>query len=1011
MATHAATVAFAPLQCALVNLPAAVASALVGSNVVPQDVVISLAWSAGRSKQSAYVGWTGFAAHGPTPTANPVQIDPAVAAAVGLPEGAAVTVAVHARPPLAHTIHLEPATASDWELVELHAEYLETSLVGQVRAVAEGQPLLVYLSRTTTATLAVSRIEPPLAPGQPFARLAPTAEVVVAPKVRKKAEPAPGPPPADRVPHALLRAVPAAAVVAGQAAADDAAGRLAVFVGRAAVAPAVGDDAHAFVSVLRPPALVPRPSADAPDAAAADDTATRPATRLCAAVVDVPGVPESHVGLSARLAAALGLDDPLGAIVRIEPAPKRLARPPRKLVVRPWTVSADDAGRVRLGGATDDAAAAAVKAALAAAGVFGSPITSNMPLPRLAGTAVPLGGLLTLPGVDGWIAPDASLPLELGEPLVSKDAGRPAARPSPDEVLVAVDGVVADARRALARRSGALVYGSKGAGKSAVCRQIVRGARQDLIYALEIDCAELADERVPALKAAIERWFMAAAWHAPSVVVLEGLDVLVPAEVEHADSSRARQLAELFVQTAGTYMRSREIALLATTVSKESMHARLITGHLFGCQAKLAPPDKAVRRQLLAEAVRRLGAVHSADLLEIAAETEGCLAGDLVVLAGRAQHEAVIRGAGAGALTHADFAAALRDFTPGSLRGVKLQKSSVSWADIGGLRAAKQLLLETLEWPTKYAPIFKNSPLRLRSGVLLYGFPGCGKTFLASAVAHECGLNFISVKGPEILNKYIGASEQSVRDLFERAQAAKPCVLFFDEFDAIAPKRGHDSTGVTDRVVNQMLTQMDGVEGLDGVYVLAATSRPDLIDSALLRPGRIDKSLICDMPSRDDRLDILHTLTRDKMRVAAAIDLAALADRTAGFSGADLQALVYNAHLEAIHTVVDRDDRPDAPAAPAPEYFSLGDDADDVADVLAALRPPSQPDRPAAMAVAEIVIQPEHMDASLRTTKPSISVSEQRRLRAIYREFLSERTGEMPSGTASSDIGGRTTLM
>merc|ERR1712130_358261 len=143
-----------------------------------------------------------------------------------------------------------------------------------------------------------------------------------------------------------------------------------------------------------------------------------------------------------------------------------------------------------------------------------------------------------------------------------------------------------------------------------------------------------------------------------------------------------------------------------------------------------------------------------------------------------------------------------------------------TWDDVGGLLKVRTTLKETLELPTKYSRLFDKAPLKLRSGLLLYGYPGCGKTLLASAVAKECGLNFISVKGPEILNKYIGASEKSVRDLFERAESAKPCVLFFDEFDSIAPKRGHDSTGVTDRVVNQMLTQMDGAEGLDGVYVL-----------------------------------------------------------------------------------------------------------------------------------------------------------------------------------------------
>jgi len=181
-------------------------------------------------------------------------------------------------------------------------------------------------------------------------------------------------------------------------------------------------------------------------------------------------------------------------------------------------------------------------------------------------------------------------------------------------------------------------------------------------------------------------------------------------------------------------------------------------------------------------------------------------------------------------------------------------------------------------------------------------------------------MNFISVKGPELLNKYIGASEQSVRELFERAQSARPCVLFFDEFESIAPKRfppkqtssrleldadrsGHDSTGVTDRVVNQMLTQLDGAEGLEGVYVLAATSRPDLVDPALLRPGRLDKSLLCDIPTFEERMSILEALSR-KLELDGDVNLFELAGRTENYTGADLQAMLYNAHLEAVHNVI-----------------------------------------------------------------------------------------------------------
>ncbi|MBE7182310.1 MAG: ATP-binding protein, partial [Terriglobus roseus] len=448
---------------------------------------------------------------------------------------------------------------------------------------------------------------------------------------------------------------------------------------------------------------------------------------------------------------------------------------------------------------------------------------------------------------------------------------------------------------------------------------------------------------------------------------LDDLDKICPAETEMQtlsnDNERSRQITEVLCAIIRQYCTFQSgVTLLATAQSKDSVHSLIISGHVVGDIVSIKAPTKEIRRDVLykltAENARHangLGkATHSRntsgsqnmsenswmdpsnpssrpgsagssdkegfrispqlDLLDIAGKTDGYMPADLVLLVGRARDACLTRSILAESehasndltLTKGDFDAALKNFTPTSLRNVTLTNSSTTFSSIGGLQATRKTLLETLMYPTKYAPIFAKSPLRLRSGLLLYGYPGCGKTLLASAVAGECNLNFISVKGPEILNKYIGASEKSVRDLFERAQAAKPCVLFFDEFDSIAPKRGHDSTGVTDRVVNQMLTQMDGAEGLDGVYVLAATSRPDLIDPALLRPGRLDKSLLCDMPDREDRLDILHAVS-SKLRLKPDVEnrLLTVAERTEGFTGADLQALMYNAHLEAIHDLLD----------------------------------------------------------------------------------------------------------
>ncbi|VVC44744.1 ATPase, AAA-type, core,ATPase, AAA-type, conserved site,Peroxisome biogenesis factor 1, N-terminal [Cinara cedri] len=230
---------------------------------------------------------------------------------------------------------------------------------------------------------------------------------------------------------------------------------------------------------------------------------------------------------------------------------------------------------------------------------------------------------------------------------------------------------------------------------------------------------------------------------------------------------------------------------------------------------------------------------------------------------------------------------------PLSLHNVGLFKDkTINFSLIGGLKDAKQTIIETIIWPSIHSDIFSKCPLKLQFGLLLYGPPGSGKTLLAKAVAGESNLNFISINGPEILSKYVGESEHSVRKIFQRAQNARPCIIFFDEFESIAPKRGSDQTGVTDRVVNQFLTQLDGVDTSEGIFVITATSRPDLIDGALLRPGRIGIKLHCPMPTTADREDILGVLCTD-LKLSEDVDLYEIALKTNNFTGADLKGLVY----------------------------------------------------------------------------------------------------------------------
>ena len=343
-------------------------------------------------------------------------------------------------------------------------------------------------------------------------------------------------------------------------------------------------------------------------------------------------------------------------------------------------------------------------------------------------------------------------------------------------------------------------------------------------------------------------------------------------------------------------------------------------------------------------------------------------------------------------LQPSDFDAAFRGFVPSALKELALGDGSCAagteeaevaptagWDSIGGLFALKRTLLDTLELPTRYSLLFSAAPLKLRSGLLIYGPPGCGKTLLASHVASKCGLNFLAVKGPELLNKYIGSSEQNVREIFTKARNAAPALLFFDEMDAIVPKRGGDSTGVTDRVVNQFLCELDGVEGAIAgakagkqLYVLGASSRPDLIDPALLRPGRLDKALYCGLPSHSERVDMLRRMC-SSLHLGPDVDVEWVADRTEEYTPADLQAIVTNAQMALVQEVIARvqedNDRSKVDGASA-------------SDAAATAKP------------APIGLPPltqSHLVSAWSSSKPSTSASDRARYDKIYTKFRLNR--------------------
>ncbi|GAA5917117.1 hypothetical protein JCM5296_001201 [Sporobolomyces johnsonii] len=1070
-----ATLHFVSLRNCLVNLPLSIHGPLIQRGVAPQTVAVQLSFRSNSSSSptTCFAGWTGLPAsvasvsahaRGAAAAQDRVEMDPQFAAMlnIGLTEGMTVSIELLRDLPSASSVNVTPLSADDWEILETNAEFVEMYLLNQVRAVKEGMIVGCWVGGTTLVRFVVDSTDPPTSPAL---LLTSSTELIVAPKSRHAPPPATSKThdlshPSSSAPPAvhtaewgslrrkLLRLLPVeleASVLAGSL--DD-----------APDAPLSGDEIYLHPSLYRSVrrifpssklTLVHYPRPKSKPSATNDGSAPTPTTDE-AASGNGAGKGKEEGGGS------------MGVEVRLRDSAKVPAghawigeRVRRELGIK------GDGGGFELLKLGPPLSPAAKKATAKAKEQKPSPAPSSAGSPKLSPNKRP--SLHQRPSLPNGHSATAT-PSTLTNGASSFPSGTSASPPAP-ALLAGVDAQLSSLRlhviNSLAARkfaatgagasSGVLVTGASGAGKTALVNEMARAMEVDegaLTHTLYIDCAKHADERHPTLKGRMQDWFDEACWHAPTLLVLDNLDRMLSAEVEHADSFPSLHLAHTFLSLAQSALSSRPIILVATAQGSTSLHPLLTATHLLGETVALKGPGKGARKDILNSLIQAKTA--SSDLTapnlncaSIAAITEGYLPADLRDLVDRAVHQAAIRTMGFSSsapltLTADDFLAAQTGFVPLSLRDVKLQKSEVQWADIGGLHETRKTLRETLEWPTKYGAIFATCPLRLRSGLLLYGFPGCGKTLLASAVAKECGLNFISVKGPEILNKYIGASEKSVRDLFERAQAAKPCVLFFDEFDSIAPKRGHDSTGVTDRVVNQMLTQMDGAEGLDGVYVLAATSRPDLIDPALLRPGRLDKSLLCDMPSESDRLEIMQACAR-KVHLSPSVSLSHYAALTAGYSGADLQALIYNAHLDAIHAALNaaegiEDEKNGKGAGEEVKYVSIGGKEDEkvlsraeqasvnkrLELILSAMKESSRsakakksaPSTASPSSRAPTVVEDRHLQKSLETTRPSVPAEELARLRRIYSEFVSKRSPEgLPSGEASDEVGGRASLM
>eukprot|EP01064_Diplonema_japonicum_P023598 TRINITY_DN34016_c0_g1_i1.p1 TRINITY_DN34016_c0_g1~~TRINITY_DN34016_c0_g1_i1.p1 ORF type:complete len:972 (+),score=250.80 TRINITY_DN34016_c0_g1_i1:46-2916(+) len=469
-----------------------------------------------------------------------------------------------------------------------------------------------------------------------------------------------------------------------------------------------------------------------------------------------------------------------------------------------------------------------------------------------------------------------------------------------------------------------LIVGGSGSGKTTVLEAVKEHASIYTVHFAKEDPdtaddqkQEKAAETDKVLKR-LEKSFLEAAVNAPSLLLIDDLDQLVGEAPEQGRDLNLEMLADTVCELmlkhdqspavshmAGVLPRaaSSGVTVIATATNTDKVNPKI--SPMFSFSVKLPLPNGSEREAIARKTLQTEGfKPHKGVLSHLARETNNYTPRDVAGLSSKAAHQARISSTEKTVLWE-HYEAAMSDFTPASLSGINMYKpSDLSWADVGGLDDIKKIFNETVILPTKYPELYANLPIKMRSGVLLYGPTGCGKSHVISCAVAEAGLNCIQVSGPELLNKYIGQSEQRVREVFEQAQAAAPCILFFDEFDSIAPQRGHDNTGVTDRVVNQLLCHLDGAEGRSGVYVVAATARPDLIDKALLRPGRLDVSAYCGMPGLAEREAVLCAAGR-KLKIADGVSMATLAEQTQGYTSADLAAVLSTARLQCIQEIVD----------------------------------------------------------------------------------------------------------
>ena len=466
---------------------------------------------------------------------------------------------------------------------------------------------------------------------------------------------------------------------------------------------------------------------------------------------------------------------------------------------------------------------------------------------------------------------------------------------------------------------GVLLHGPPGTGKTLLAKAVASETNANF---MTIGGPEIMSKYHGESEEHLREIFKQAQENAPTIIFIDEIDSIAPKREEVTGETERRVVAQMLSLMDGLESRGKVVVIGATN-RPNALDPALRRPGRFDREIEIGVPDKAGRLEILQIHTRGMPLEDGIDLDKFANLTHGYVGADLSALCKEAAMRSLrrilpelnleddiipIEILNKITVSEDDFMGALMEMQPSSMREVLVERPNVHWVDIGGLEDAKRQLREAVEWPLKYGKVFRKMNAAPPKGILMYGPPGTGKTMLAKAVATESEANFISIKGPEFLSKWVGESEKAVRETFRKARQASPCVIFMDEIDSIATSRGSgDDSHVTERVISQLLTELDGLEGLQDVVVIAATNRPDMIDPALLRPGRFDRMVEIGLPDLESRKSILAIQTANTP-LADDVDLTAVADKTEGYTGADLSAVVNEAIMDAVRELVKSDD-------------------------------------------------------------------------------------------------------